>query len=368
MIKVSVIIPIYNVEKYLDKCLESVSGQSLKSIEIICVNDGSTDSSGDILNKWAKKDSRIVVINQQNMGLSAARNAGLSIAQGEYVSFLDSDDWVSGDFFETLYSAVKNNDADTAMGGVVYYETMLNMYYGFVHEHCFCSNKPILTTPLDKYGPMQSCSACAKLYRRKMLTDNDLSFYHGKLLEDFPFTFTAIALSNQVISCPFTTMYYRQQPASIMANASKSSQAAFNLLENYKRVYAEFLEKDLPNKESYIQILQNFAMRNMMPWSHRLPTRRDQKQFLKNAYSFIRGFYKPDPKYVDPFGCVINVIANSWVLRNLFSVKYGMHKIEFWLFHIIPVFKFKEQEGKIKWLLLCYFNINLKDILPWRRK
>lgn len=107
-IKVSVIVPVYNVEKYLRECLNSLVNQTLKEIEIICINDGSEDSSLEILNEYASKDSRFVIINQENSGQSVARNKGLDVAKGEYIGFVDSDDWVDLNFFENLYSeAVK---------------------------------------------------------------------------------------------------------------------------------------------------------------------------------------------------------------------------------------------------------------------
>ena len=94
MPKISVIIPVYNVEKYLRECLDSLLNQTFKDIEIICVNDGSTDGSLNILNEYASKDSRFIIINQNNQGLSAARNNGLNVAKGDYVAFLDSDDYI----------------------------------------------------------------------------------------------------------------------------------------------------------------------------------------------------------------------------------------------------------------------------------
>ena len=102
MPKISVIVPVYNVEKYLARCLDSIINQTLADIEIICINDGSTDNSLEILNDYAKKDSRIKIIDQTNAGLSCARNAGMQIAQGEYIGFVDSDDWIDLDFYEKL--------------------------------------------------------------------------------------------------------------------------------------------------------------------------------------------------------------------------------------------------------------------------
>ena len=104
MVKISVVIPVYNVEKYLEQCLDSVIAQSFEDIEVICVNDGSTDSSLEILKRYANNDSRIKIISQKNKGAGAARNVGIENAAGEYVYFMDSDDYLNADAFERLNS------------------------------------------------------------------------------------------------------------------------------------------------------------------------------------------------------------------------------------------------------------------------
>ena len=102
MVEVSVIIPVYNTEPWLEECLESACGQTLKNIEILCINDGSTDGSLAVLRKFAERDERIVVINQENRGVAHARNVGLNRAKGKYIYFLDSDDWIAPDALEVL--------------------------------------------------------------------------------------------------------------------------------------------------------------------------------------------------------------------------------------------------------------------------
>ena len=111
-ILVSVIVPVYNVENYLRQCLDSITGQTLRNIEIICVDDSSTDSSGKILEEYAKKDERIKIITQPNKGAGAARNNGLSAAQGKYLSFLDSDDFFEPDMLELAYKKAEEDRAD----------------------------------------------------------------------------------------------------------------------------------------------------------------------------------------------------------------------------------------------------------------
>ncbi len=113
--KISIIVPVYNVEKYLSQCLDSLAGQTLKEIEIICVNDGSKDSSLDVLQKYASSDSRIIVLDQANAGVSVARNNALKLVKGEYYMFVDSDDWLEAESCEIAYNVAKKEDADCLM-------------------------------------------------------------------------------------------------------------------------------------------------------------------------------------------------------------------------------------------------------------
>lgn len=118
---ISIIIPIYNVEKYLSKCIESLVGQTYKDIEIILINDGSPDHCLSICEQYSKKDNRIIVIDQENKGVSAARNAGLKMAKGEYIGFVDPDDWIAVDMYEGLHSVIKQSDVDMVICGYEYY-------------------------------------------------------------------------------------------------------------------------------------------------------------------------------------------------------------------------------------------------------
>ena len=130
-VKVSVIIAVYNAEKYLVQCLDSVLNQTLKEIEIILVNDGSTDNSMQILEKYQKKDARVRVINQENQGAAAARNAGMKLAVGEYLSFLDADDFFSPEMLEEMYAGCVEQDADISV-------IRSKEYNEQSHDHCRC--------------------------------------------------------------------------------------------------------------------------------------------------------------------------------------------------------------------------------------
>ena len=117
--EVSIIIPCYNVEKFIKDCLESVINQTFKNIEIICINDGSTDSTPEILKKYSNIDNRIIVVNQKNKGLSGARNSGINVSCGKYLMFLDSDDWIDTDYIEKMYNAIKKNDCEIAVSTII---------------------------------------------------------------------------------------------------------------------------------------------------------------------------------------------------------------------------------------------------------
>ena len=117
--KVSIIIPVYNTEIYLEKCLESIIRQSLKEIEIIITNDGSSDNSLQIIRAFEEFDKRIKVINQEKQGQAAARNRGIEIAKGEYIGFVDSDDWIDFDYYEKLYLTAKKYNSDVALADYI---------------------------------------------------------------------------------------------------------------------------------------------------------------------------------------------------------------------------------------------------------
>ncbi len=126
--KISVIIPIYNTEKHLRQCLDSIINQTLKEIEIICVNDESTDGSLDIVNEYAQKDERIKIINKKNNGAAAARNTGMDHAAGEYIGFVDSDDWIALDMYEKLYENAKSYNSDIVMCPLKVYNDSTNEF------------------------------------------------------------------------------------------------------------------------------------------------------------------------------------------------------------------------------------------------
>lgn len=173
----SVIIPVYNVEKYLRRCLDSVINQTYKDLEIICVNDGSTDSSLSILKEYERKDKRIVIINKENGGLPSAWNAGLNAVGAEYVTFVDSDDWVEKDTFELAYNAITQNNVDY----VYWSANIVWEYKNAIHEKhlekYFSLKYSGVTPALKNIIENTPVTVWSKLYKTQILKDNDILFH-----------------------------------------------------------------------------------------------------------------------------------------------------------------------------------------------
>lgn len=194
---VSVIIPVYNVEKYLEKCIISVQKQTFKNLEIILVNDGSTDQSKSICEKFESEDPRIVLIDQQNGGLSCARNSGITIAKGEYLTFVDSDDTVDENFIENLINLVthyKTKITVTLFKHVKEGYEITNDYKSFNGQH-LSQHEALLTM---FYQNLFDNNATAKLFHRSLFVD--ISFPKGLLYEDLLTTYKLILKSEEGVA------------------------------------------------------------------------------------------------------------------------------------------------------------------------
>ena len=218
MPKVSVIIPVYNVEKYLSECLDSVVNQTLKDIEIICVNDGSLDGSAEILEEYAQKDNRIKVITQENRGVSEARNSGLKIASGEYIAFLDSDDYIDLKFFEQLYKRGIESNSDVVVCENIY------RFSGNKQKLFLKVNKEVETTVLKEkfeclYLP-EYCYVWNKIYKRECLTER---FLKGITFEDIYFTLNALKQCQKLSVAAGVSYYYRIVSNSIVNTPSNKN-------------------------------------------------------------------------------------------------------------------------------------------------
>lgn len=241
--KVSIVVPVYNVEKYLSKCLDSLIQQTLKEIEIIVVNDGATDNSAQIIEEYAQKDLRIKVVNQVNQGLSAARNSGIEVVTAQYITFLDSDDWLDVDFIEKLYQAAKNNNADIAVGGMKRQrEKSFKYRLNFKKEEVYTN----LQDKLDICRIPDCCYACGKLFRKELIQNRP--FKKGVYFEDVIWTPYIIKDANRLVTVPNTYYFYRANFSSIV----KSVQSEKKQHDSYiaKKGIVEFYEANNLNLSS----------------------------------------------------------------------------------------------------------------------
>lgn len=180
---ISIIIPVFNVEKYLHRCLDSIIKQTYTNLEIILVNDGSTDNSGKICDDFSKTDKRIKVIHQSNKGLSGARNTGLTYVNGDYIGFVDSDDWVEPSFFEAMLQTITTKDVDIVECNIQKANTKLEFYNESKIKKVIIENRNEAITRIIKN---QSFSVWRRIYKTKLVSD--IRFIEGKNSEDVYYT------------------------------------------------------------------------------------------------------------------------------------------------------------------------------------
>ena len=257
-IKISVIVPVYNVSKYLKRCLDSIIGQTLKEIEIIVVNDCSPDPLDDaICREYERLDSRIQYIkHEKNKGLGAARNTGILQAKGVFLGFVDSDDYIHKDMYKVMYEQAIKNDCDVAQ---CYYSSVSDNY--LVPDHPVSVEKEIKiiknrNEKVSRYflGTLDvfiSHIACDKIISRRLCLDRGILFPEGRLQEDFPYVFKVLFHSKRIVLLPgiYYYYYYRRESISKLYSTKNIFDTAQSLAEirefltekkyheNYKNVY-----------------------------------------------------------------------------------------------------------------------------------
>lgn len=226
---VSVIVPVYKTEKYLKKCLDSICNQSYKKLEIICVNDGSPDNSADILREYAAKDSRIIVVTRENGGLSAARNRGLEIAQGDYITGVDSDDYLDTDIYHKIFKNLHSTPDIICYGTHVVNEkdeelSSSSFDFEYAGTYKFC-NDLLFTTNVCFWN---------KLYKRELIQQLELKFPEGLLFEDTAWFYTCAAGAKNIHFSKEKGYFYVQREGSITNTSKKKIQAQ---LSHYPRIF-----------------------------------------------------------------------------------------------------------------------------------
>ncbi|MCR5736906.1 MAG: glycosyltransferase [Eubacterium sp.] len=234
-VKISVIIPVYKVEKYLNKCIDSILEQSLKEFEVILVDDGSPDNCPLICDEYAKKDQRIRVIHKKNGGLSDARNAGLNVAKGQYVAFVDSDDYIAPKMLEILYCNITSSCADLAICNYVKVAEKgcleESSKYEISEKKEYNQNE-FMEEILKPYGGF-FVPVWNKLYKKDIF--DDLRFPYGKVHEDEFVIHYIVQKCKKIICLPEKCYYYLQRETSIMGQGFSVKRMDFGeaLIERY---------------------------------------------------------------------------------------------------------------------------------------
>ena len=329
--KISVIVPVYNVEKYLPKCLDSILCQTFSNIEIICVNDGSTDNSRKILEEYKNKDSRIIIVDKKNGGLSSARNAGMKVAKGEFFSFIDSDDWIDSSMLEKLYKNITSLDTDISICAVHQFDETnqkiddSNPYYTLEYFDSSFDNKSFSYKETKPFIMDVCVMAWNKLYRRSLIDKCQAEFPDGLIFEDGPFFFTIFFKTQKVSIVREFLYYYRvNRTGSIIQKAGKKFLHIIDVAEiMYNKI------KDLPDFDDIKYIF-----------------------FRKKVEDFIYRFEHLNPKYKSAFAKKMKK-ESSLVNENIFppSMVKGRFKYNYFLFKNLKtgsILYYEFQKYKIK--------------------
>lgn len=267
MPKVSIIIAVYNVEKYLKQCLDCLINQTLEDIEIICVDDGSTDKSLDILKEYQANDSRIKIIEQDNQGPGIARNNALDAAEGEYVMVVDPDDWLELESCELAYNQIKKNNNDFVLYGYVKRDdktneiiggcTNYNIYKAFIEESHIDLSK-------IKNNFFMNGFSWNKIYSRKFIQDNSIQYAPFKLSEDIPFTCKAMILSRNIsiINKPLYNYRIRNSSASFRCDNWEHAILSREIVKNF------ILDNEL--YEPYLNYYIEFSFNGLLYWYNKM--------------------------------------------------------------------------------------------------
>ena len=315
--KISVIIPVYNSSTYLRKCLDSVVNQTLKDIEIIVINDGSTDDSKNIIEEYLCKYKNIIFIDQENKGIGKTRNIGIKKATGEYITFVDSDDYIKENMLEEYYKYAKKHNFDLVIGS--YIKKINNKEIIFENNKFKTGN--VKTTPqilyLIEYGPW------AKLYKRETLINNNIYFDEKRKYEDMPFVSKAL-LKSKLIGQIIEPYYYY-----IIHNNSETTtmdKRVFDILDILKEI------KDYYKREYYLRDeLDYVIIDKITTYMLQQRVQKDNKlriEFINAGYAFLNKNIKNwrGNKYYKKTNFLKRIIKNNKKILKIYCNIYAFIK------------------------------------------
>ena len=324
MKRLSVVIPIYNVEKYLDQCIKSVVNQTYQNLEIILVDDGSPDRCPEICDIWKEKDKRITVIHKQNGGLSDARNHGIQVATGEYIAFVDSDDFIEPDMYEVMIQAADRTGADIATcGRFLYNEKILEMKHTSPDE--------ILLQPVDAIkellcGGLVEESAWDKIYKKDFF--DTVKFPIGQINEDLPIMPLLFEQAKTIVCTGKPFYYYRVNENGI--THSPYSAAKSDIIKHMEETSTYILQK-YPSLKKAVQIFQG-----------------------RYAYAMLLFFYQNQDlplQYPEDYATYRNYLVRNWVpliKSNFLTIKQRIEVVCMIFNLYTPVWKLIQKIKSVK--------------------
>lgn len=332
--KVSVIIPIYNVEKYLKESLESVINQSLKEIEIICIDNKSEDKSLNILKEYAKKDNRIIVYeNEENLKQGLARNFGITQAKGEYIFFVDGDDYIKTDCIEKMYNKAKKDDTDITICCWVLYDDKtkkINDKHGYAllkqipEEY---NEKTFNWRDIKNSIFWQSSVPWDKIYKRKFLIDKDVKFPSGVFFEDNVFVYDAFFKSSKISILRESLIFYRMNRIGAVTNTRDKT--FFDYLKIFNLIGDNLKKINLYDEMKYLYL--DYKVITLIWWYKKIKLR-----YKKQFYKMIREDFKnieikeEEKEYLRNQTIFIldRVIKNSFFMYCPISIWDRLYRVE----------------------------------------
>lgn len=309
---ISIVIPIYNAEEYLANCLESIVMQTYGNLEVILINDGSTDSSKSILQKYVNVDNRFRYFSQINAGPSVARNLGIKEAKGDYLSFIDADDWVSPDYLEKLITAMLNKDTDLVCAG--YYEVNPRFPKGLklhdFQQELFNTNITKQTYQSNLFNGVSGV-LWGKLFKKEIFHYNNIQLHPKlKLSEDLLAVLEYSRFINKVFIIPDAIYYYNRMRESGLSGVLN--------IEKYHSLKVFFKELERYRKE--LSFLNLDVIKNKRKYSFMIQLLRDQSKSKKDFYK-VADFLVENESPLDPNIFQFNKM-NDFILKSIFNGNY----------------------------------------------
>ncbi len=309
---ISVIVPIFNVEKYISECINSIITQSYDLLEIILIDDGSTDNSGKICDEYALLDKRIIVVHQANMGSASAKNIGLCLASGFYLSFVDGDDILEDNAYKKLIDTMENKEADIVQGS--FSKLYLNSKEKIIQNPLEENNKQFLI----RYTTDWSCGLLwDKLFKKELF--KNIYFEEGNVIDDEFFTYQGVMNANKIVRISDLVYQYRQRKNGVMTSEEKKERIVLDKL-HYLTIRREKINKRFPSlsyafDEHYLNMLLILSHDESI-----------NEQTINEVKRLIKNYFENEHKYYPPFSMRIKLARVQYMSNKKLLLQKNIRK------------------------------------------